>query len=110
MTAWLVNLSGRVGHTDVGDLATGGFATALHNRLYIDDAYEWVISRTLMPLATISAWVDKNWIDGVIKGIESGSQWMSTWIRQFTTGRASDYLLMAAVGMLVIVGILWGVA
>ena len=110
MTAWLVNLSGRVGHTDVGDLATGGFATALHNRLYIDDAYEWVISRTLMPLANICAWIDKNWVDGVIKGIESGSQSTSTWLRQFTTGRASDYLLMAAVGMLIIVGILWGVA
>ncbi len=110
LTAWLVRYSGSVGHTDVGELANGGFATALHNRLYIDDAYEWLISRTLMPLARISAWVDKNWVDGVIKGIESGSQSSSTWLRQFTTGRASDYLLMAAVGMLILVGILWGVA
>jgi NADH-quinone oxidoreductase subunit L len=109
LTNWLISYSGSVGHTDVGELATGGFATALHNRLYIDDAYEWVISRTLMPLASICAWIDKNWVDGVIKGIESGSQSTSTWLRQFTTGRASDYLLMAAVGMLVIVGILWGV-
>ncbi|HJM40708.1 MAG TPA: NADH-quinone oxidoreductase subunit L [Candidatus Thalassarchaeaceae archaeon] len=110
LTNWLISYSGSVGHTDVGELATGGFATALHNRLYIDDAYEWVISRTLMPLAAICAWIDKNWVDGVIKGIESGSQSTSTWLRQFTTGRASDYLLMATVGMLIIVGILWGVA
>ena len=110
MTAWLIKYSGSVGHTDVGELATGGFATALHNRLYIDDAYEWLIDKTILPLATICAWIDKNWVDGVIKGIESGSQSTSTWIRQFTTGRASDYLLMAAVGMLVIIGILWGVA
>jgi len=109
LTAWLISYSGNVGHTDIGDLAEGGFATALHNRLYIDDLYEWVIARTLLPLATICAWIDKNWVDGVIKGIESGSQSTSTWLRQFTTGRASDYLLMATIGMLVIVGILWGV-
>ena len=110
MTAWLIKYSASVGHTDVGELATGGFATALHNRLYIDDAYEWLIDKTILPLAAICAWIDKNWVDGVIMGIESGSQSTSTWIRQFTTGRASDYLLMAAVGMLVIIGILWGVA
>ena len=109
MVAWLVDLSGSVGHTDVGELADGGFAQALHNRLYIDDFYEYLIAKTILPLAKISAWVDKNWIDGVIKGIESGSQSTSTWLRQFTTGRASDYLLMAAIGMLAIVGILWGV-
>ena len=109
MVGWLVNLSGKAGKTDVSELAEGGFATALHNRLYIDDAYEWMISKTLLPLANISAWIDKNWVDGVIKGIERGSQWISTWLRQFTTGRASDYLLMTAIGMLIFVGILWGV-
>jgi hypothetical protein len=109
LTSWLIRYSGSVGHTDVGELAEGGFATALHNRLYIDDAYEWLISKTLLPLANISAWIDKNWVDGIIKGIERGSQWLSTWIRQYTTGRASDYLLMTAIGMLIFVGILWGV-
>ena len=99
-----------MGHTDVSELADGGFAQALHNRLYIDDFYEYLIAKTILPLAKISAWIDKNWVDGVIKGIESGSQSTSIWIRQFTTGRASDYLLMATVGMLIIVGILWGVA
>ena len=68
LTAWLISYSGSVGHTDVGDLAEGGFATALHNRLYIDDLYEWVIARTLLPLAAICAWIDKNLVDGVIKG------------------------------------------
>ena len=109
MVSWLVDLSGSMGHTDVGELAEGGFAQALHNRLYIDDFYEYLIAKTIVPLANICAWIDKNWVDGVIKFIESGSQSTSTWLRQFTTGRASDYLLMAAVGMLVIVGLLWGV-
>jgi hypothetical protein len=35
---------------------------------------------------------------------------MSVWIRNLTTGRASDYLLMASIGVLAITGILWGVA
>tara|TARA_B100001113_G_scaffold349840_1_gene345914 strand:- start:550 stop:2019 length:1470 start_codon:yes stop_codon:yes gene_type:complete len=109
LTSWLIRYSGSVGHTDVGELAEGGLATALHNRLYIDDAYEWIISKTLIPLSAISAWIDKNLVDGVIKRIECGSQWASTQIRQLTTGKASDYLLMAALGTLVVIAILWGV-
>tara|TARA_B100001996_G_C18635301_1_gene583458 strand:+ start:78 stop:1262 length:1185 start_codon:yes stop_codon:yes gene_type:complete len=108
MVAWLVNLSGKAGHTDVSELADSGFAIALHNRLYIDDAYEWMISKTLLPLAAISAWIDKNLVDGVIKRIESGSQWASIQIRQLTTGKATDYLLMAVIGTLVVIAILWG--
>ena len=108
LTSWLIRYSGSVGHTDVGELAEGGLATALHNRLYIDDAYEWIISKTLIPLSAISAWIDKNLVDGVIKRIECGSQWASTQIRQLTTGKASDYLLMAALGTLVVIAILWG--
>lgn len=110
LVSWLVDLSGRVGHTDVGDLAEGGFANALHNRLYIDDAYEWLIAKTIIPLSLMAAWFDKRGVDGVIKGIESGSQAASCWIRQITTGRASDYILMTAIGMLLLVGILWGFA
>ena len=106
----MVDLSGRVGHTDVGDLAEGGFANALHNRLYIDDAYEWLIAKTIITLSLMAAWFDKRGVDGVIKGIESGSQAASCWIRQITTGRASDYILMTAIGMLLLVGILWGFA
>ncbi|MDP6906426.1 MAG: NADH-quinone oxidoreductase subunit L [Candidatus Thalassarchaeaceae archaeon] len=110
IVSWLVKISGKAGHTDVSALADGGFAKALHNRLYIDDAYEWLIAKTILPLSAISAWFDRRGVDGVIKGIESGSQAASTWIRQLTTGRASDYILMTALGMLALVGILWGVA
>jgi len=63
-----------------------------------------------MPFAMLAAWFDRRAVDGVIKGIESGSQSMSVWIRSLTTGRASDYLLMASIGVLAITGILWGVA
>jgi NADH-quinone oxidoreductase subunit L len=110
LVGWLVDLSSRAGHTDVGELAEGGFAKALHNRLYIDDAYEWLIAKTIMPFAMLAAWFDRRAVDGVIKGIESGSQSISVWIRNLTTGRASDYLLMASIGVLAITGILWGVA
>jgi NADH-quinone oxidoreductase subunit L len=112
LVAWLVDLSGRAGHTDVTELAEGGFATALHNRLYIDDAYEWLIAKTIIPLGAACAWVDRVIIDGLgIKFlIENGTQSISTTVRSLTTGRASDYLLMAAIGMLAIVFILWGVA
>jgi NADH-quinone oxidoreductase subunit L len=110
LVGWLVDLSGQVGHTEIGELAEGGFAKALHNRLYIDDVYEWLIAKTIIPLAVIAAWFDKRGVDGVIKGIECGSQSASTWIRSLTTGRASDYILMTVIGMMAVLGILWGVA
>ncbi len=107
---WLVQISGSVGRTNVDEIAKSGFAVALHNRLYIDDLYEWVIARTVVPLGNLLAWFDKSGIDGVIKGIESGSQASSSWIRLMTTGSARDYILMAAVGALCIFALLWGMA
>ena len=63
-----------------------------------------------MTPAGLSAWFDKNIIDGVIKQIESNSALGSVQVRRITTGSARDYILMAAVGMLSIFALLWGVS
>jgi NADH:ubiquinone oxidoreductase subunit 5 (subunit L)/multisubunit Na+/H+ antiporter MnhA subunit len=102
--------SSKAGHSEIGDLAESGFADALHRRLYFDEAYEWLIDRTVMPFAAFAAWFDKNIIDGVVKLIERGSVSGSKRIRLLTTGNARDYILMTAVGALCIVLLLLGVA
>jgi len=110
LVAWLVNLSSTTGRSEIGDLADSGFADALHRRLYFDEAYEWLIARTVMPFAACAAWFDRSVIDGVIKLIERGSIAGSQRIRLLTTGSARDYILMVAVGALCIVMLILGVA
>ena len=63
-----------------------------------------------MPIGLGAALFDKKGIDGVIKGIESGSQSTSTWVRKLTTGSARDYIMMVALGSLLLVGLIWGMA
>ena len=48
----------------------------------------------------MAAWFDKKIIDGIIKRVESNSSLGSFQIMRSTTGMASDYVLMVAVGML----------
>ena len=110
LVSWLVNLSSRFGSQDVSELADSQLAEALQRRLYFDDLYEMALAKTAIPLAGLSAWFDKNVIDGVIKQIESNSSSGSVQVRRITTGSARDYILMAAVGMLSIFALLWGVS
>ncbi len=100
LVSWLVWLSGKFGSQDVSELSESSLATALQNRLYIDYYYEMALEKTVIPFAAFSAWFDKKVIDGVIKRVESNSTLGSFQIRRITTGRASDYILMVAVGML----------
>ena len=110
LVSWLVNLSSRFGSQDVSELADSQLAEALQRRLYFDDLYEMILTKTAVPLAGLSAWFDKNIIDGVIKQIESNSSTGSLQVRRITTGSARDYILMAAVGMLSIFALVWGVS
>jgi hypothetical protein len=71
--------------------------------------YEYVISKTIIPFANMLAWFDRTIIDGIIKQIESKSVLGSLQVRRVTTGSARDYILMAAVGMLSIFVLIWGV-
>ncbi len=110
LVSWLVDLSSRFGSQDVSELANSQLAEALQRRLYFDDLYEVALAKTAIPFAAFSAWFDANVIDGVIKQIESNSATGSVQIRRITTGSARDYILMAAVGMISIFALLWGVS
>ena len=85
-------------------------AEALEKRLYFDDLYEGLLAKTVLPMAAFAAWFDRTVIDGVIKQIESNSVSGSLQIRTITTGSARDYILMAAVGMLSIIALIWGIS
>ena len=109
--SWLVKLSGMVKSRwqfNNKSLAESGLAEALRRRLYFDDLYDWFCLKIIVPIGLGAALFDKKGVDGVIKGIESGSQSTSTWIRKLTTGSARDYIMMVALGSLLLVGLIWG--
>ena len=62
--------------------------------------------KLVVGFANISAAFDRNVVDGTIKTVESTSQRLSTQIRRLTTGSARDYIMMAALGVLVIYSLL----
>jgi NADH:ubiquinone oxidoreductase subunit 5 (subunit L)/multisubunit Na+/H+ antiporter MnhA subunit len=110
LVGWLVNLSSRPSKMDVSEMAESSLARALEERLYIDNLYETIIRKTVIPFSALSAWFDRKIIDGIVKAIERGSQTSSEKIRLLTTGSARDYILYAAVGALSIIFILMGVS
>ncbi|MED5291674.1 MAG: proton-conducting transporter membrane subunit, partial [Candidatus Thermoplasmatota archaeon] len=106
--AWMqpiINLSSRVNAKrgfDNSAWANSGLSNALKERLYFDKWYDAAMLKLVAGFANISAAFDKNVVDGTIKTIESTSQKLSTQVRRLTTGSARDYIMMAALGVLVI--------
>ena len=110
LVSWLVWLSGKIGSQDVSDMSKSSLAEALQNRLYFDHYYELALSKTVLPFAAFAAWFDRTVIDGIVKKVEANSGLGAVQIRRVTTGRASDYILMVAVGALSIFALAWGVS
>ena len=101
----IINLSSRVNKKrgfDNSAWANSGLSNALKERLYFDKWYDAAMLKLVAGFANISAAFDRKVVDGTIKTIESTSQKLSTQIRRLTTGSARDYIMMAALGVLVI--------
>ena len=105
----IINLSSRVNKKrgfDNSAWANSGLSDALRERLYFDKWYDAAMLKLVVGFANISAAFDRNVVDGTIKTVESTSQRLSTQIRRLTTGSARDYIMMAALGVLVIYSLL----
>ena len=96
-------------HWDNSAFGTSGFATALENRLYFDHYYDMAMLKIVAAFSNKAAEADSSVIDGTVKTVERTSQQLSTTLRSLTTGSARDYILMAALGTLVLFALIWGV-
>ena len=94
---------------DNSAFATSSLSRALQNRLYFDHYYDMAMLKIVAAFSLKAAHADSKFIDGAIKTIESSSQSASTSLRKLTTGSARDYILMAAVGTLMLFVLIWGV-
>ena len=105
----IINLSARVNEKrgfDNSAWADSGLSVALKERLYFDKWYDTAMLKIIAGFAVLSATFDRKVIDGTIKTIERSSQKISLSVRKLTTGSARDYIMMAALGVLVIYAML----
>ena len=105
----IINLSARVNEKrgfDNSAWADSSLSVALKERLYFDKWYDTAMLKIVAGFAVLSATFDRKVIDGTIKTIERSSQKISLSVRKLTTGSARDYIMMAALGVLVIYGML----
>jgi NADH:ubiquinone oxidoreductase subunit 5 (subunit L)/multisubunit Na+/H+ antiporter MnhA subunit len=96
-------------HWDNSAFGKSGFATALENRLYFDHYYDMAMLKIVAAFSNKAAEADTSVIDGAVKTVERTSQQLSSTLRSLTTGSARDYILMAALGTLMLFALIWGV-
>ena len=84
----------------------GGLYKAAKNKFYIDEAWLGFTKGVLFNLiAKPAAWVDRNIIDGIVKGTGSGMEWISYRIKGIQSGKVQQYGLFFLFGVLIIVSV-----
>jgi NADH-quinone oxidoreductase subunit L len=84
----------------------GGLYKAAKNKFYIDEAWLGVTKGVLFNLiAKPAAWVDRNIIDGIVKGTGSGMEWISFRIKGIQSGKVQQYGLFFLFGVIIIVSV-----
>jgi NADH-quinone oxidoreductase subunit L len=104
MVAWLaVRLYHGGKHVPVGDenSSSAGFMHWVRQKFYIDEIYDWLITRPAFFLAGfLSFFVDRKVIDGFVEGMGGTSQFLASKWRETQNGFISYYLFAMALGML----------
>ena len=77
--------------------------TLLVRKYYVDDVYEWVFVRVGAVVLSIADAVDRYAIDGLVNLIGWAARQLGLGLRLLQTGREETYLLLAALGAVVIV-------
>ena len=109
----LLGLGGAIGAYIMGIISPAAVAQRLgplyrlaYNRWYFDEIYERFIVHPLY-VGSVLLWrvVDVRIIDGVVNGVAGLVSYTSQQWRRLQTGLVSNYVLMVAVGTVVIVGV-----
>jgi NADH-quinone oxidoreductase subunit L len=133
LAAWLV-YGARIVHSAQLRALAPWFDAFLRNRMYIDALYGWLFVRgglmfaqllrafdtyvvdgivnavgyLLVLIARLDRLVDTYVVDGIVNLVGLSTRWLGSVLRYVQTGRAYNYILVAAVGVvLIVVWTLW---
>ena len=78
-----------------------GFGKVLANKWYVDQLYNYIISKPLNSLAAFfNRYVEKSGIDGVVNGVGKSIHWGSRQLRLLQNGQVGTYVLWMVLGIL----------
>ncbi|HLJ58666.1 MAG TPA: NADH-quinone oxidoreductase subunit L [bacterium] len=75
----------------------------LVRKYYVDDAYEWVFVRVGAVVVWLAGAIDRYVVDGLVNLVGWGARQLGLGLRYVQTGREETYLLLAALGVVIIV-------
>ena len=85
----------------------GGLARILHDKWYVDEAYDRVIVRPVIAASRFAwRWIDQFLIDGTVNGIGALARGLGWFGCLFQTGQVTTYAVILALGALTILGAL----
>jgi NADH-quinone oxidoreductase subunit L len=84
----------------------GGFHTVLAQKFYLDHAWAWLVSKTMMSLSQVAAWLDDDIIDGGVRGSGLMTAILGEKIRKEHSGLVSHYLFMLIASLILLTALL----
>ncbi|MEM8898810.1 MAG: NADH-quinone oxidoreductase subunit L [Bacteroidota bacterium] len=81
----------------------GGFYRTMENKFYVDELYEKTILNPFMLFSkNIVAWVEKNVVDGFVRGTYLGVANVGEVFKRLQTGLVQNYLLLVSFGVILV--------
>ena len=104
---WLVYVKGAISHRSIAQRLSGLYRLAL-NKYYIDDAYQWVVNRVVLVLASLVALFDRIVVnDAGVDGSATSVMLSALRLRYAQTGRMYNYGLAMVLGVFTLALIWW---
>jgi NADH-quinone oxidoreductase subunit L len=108
LAAWLVYQRGAISPDGLAR-ALGPLTLATRRKFWLDDLYGSAYGGVLLALSRLVGWVDRYLVDGVVNWASARTLRWGDDLRRIQTGRAQDYLVGVAFGvLLLVVWSLWG--
>lgn len=103
---WLVYVRRRISSARV-QRRLGFLATAAERKFYFDEVYQWAINQIVLPLARLTAFIDRAWVNDIgVDGPGKTTRWSGGVLKYLQTGMLYNYALGMVIGA-VVLGVLW---
>ncbi|MEL6194675.1 MAG: NADH-quinone oxidoreductase subunit L [Bacteroidota bacterium] len=81
----------------------GGFYRIMENKFYVDELYEKTLLNPFMLFSkNVVAWVEKNVVDGFVRGTYLGVANIGEVFKRLQTGLVQNYLLLVSFGVILV--------
>lgn len=81
----------------------GGFYRTMENKFYVDELYEKTLLNPFMLFSkNVVAWVEKNVVDGFVRGTYLGVANIGEVFKRLQTGLVQNYLLLVSFGVILV--------